>query len=78
MSKTAKRAIWVIGYLIVCWATYQVLGWLGPVLLVAAGALGGISTIFINRKIRRDEHIAQFRKQSDPFSARGEGRIPEK
>lgn len=78
MSKTAKRAMWVVCYLVICWATYQVLGWLGIVFLVAAGALGGLSTIFINRKIRRDEQIAQFRKQPDHFSAPGEGPIPEK
>ncbi|WP_320536605.1 hypothetical protein [Pseudarthrobacter sp. IC2-21] len=65
MSKTTKRTIWVVWFLIMCWIAYQVFGWLGVLFLVAAGAIGGLSTIFINRKVKRDEQVARFRNQPD-------------
>lgn len=65
MGKTTKRAIWVAWFLIMCWVTYQLFGWLGVLLLVAAGAIGGLSTVFINRKVRRDEQVSRFRNQPD-------------
>ena len=65
MSKTTKRTIWVVWFLTMCWITYLVFGWLGVLFLVAAGAIGGLSTIFINRKVRRDEQVARFRNQPD-------------
>jgi hypothetical protein len=66
MSMTTKRAIWVVWFLLMCWITYQVFGWLGVLFLVAGGAIAGVSTICINRKVKRDEQIAQFRNQTDP------------
>jgi hypothetical protein len=70
MSKTTKRALWVIWFLAMCWVTYVVLGWIGVLFLVAGGAIAGVSTIFINQKVKRDEQIAQFRGQPH---APGEG-----
>lgn len=72
MSKT-KRAMWAVWFLVMCWVTYQLLGWLGVLFLVAAGAIGGVSTIFINRKVKRDEQIAQFRNQPDRLDAPSKG-----
>lgn len=57
--------------------TYQLLGWLGVLFLVAAGAIGGVSTIFINRKVKRDEQIAQFRNQPDRLDAPSKEPPPE-
>jgi hypothetical protein len=68
MSKSTKRAIWVVWFLLMCWVMYQLLGWLGVLFLVAAGALGGFASVFINRKVKRDEQIARFRSQSDRFN----------
>lgn len=68
MNKTTKRAIWVLWFLLMCWVTYQLLGWLGVLFLVAAGALGGVASVFINRKVKRDEQIARFRNQPDRFN----------
>lgn len=69
MSKTTKRAIWVVWFLLMCGITYQVFGWLGVLFLVAGGAIAGVSTIFINRKVKRDEQTAQFRNQPYPENA---------
>lgn len=77
MSKTTKRAMWVVWFLVMCLVTYQLFGWLGVLFLVAAGAIGGVSTIFINRKVKRDEQIAQFRNQPDHFDAQRKERPPE-
>ncbi|GAA3318891.1 MULTISPECIES: hypothetical protein [Arthrobacter] len=64
MSKKVNRAIWgVVGFLLMCWVIYQLLGWIGVLFLVAAGALGAASSIFVNRKAKRDEQIAQFRNR---------------
>lgn len=76
MSKT-KRAMWAVWFLVMCWVTYQLLGWLGVLFLVAAGAIGGVSTIFINRKVKRDEQIAQFRNQPDRLDAPSKEPPPE-
>jgi hypothetical protein len=76
MSKTAKRAMWVVWFLVMSWLSYQLFGWLGVLFLVAAGAIGGVSTIFINRKVKRDEQIAQFRNQLDHFDALRKERPP--
>jgi hypothetical protein len=46
--------------------------------LVVGGAISVIATVFINRKVRRDEQLAQFRNQTDHFNARGDERNPEK
>ena len=56
MSKPAKRVKWVAGYLALCLLMYQLFGWLGPLILALAGIIGGIVSIFINRKGRRDQH----------------------
>lgn len=55
MSKTAKSVIWMAGYLVLCWLMYQLLGWLGLLMLVLAGIVGGIAAVFINRKITSDQ-----------------------
>lgn len=67
MSKTTKRAIWVVWFLLMCWVMYELLGWLGVLALVAAGALGGVASVLINRKAKRDEQTALFRNQPDRF-----------
>ena len=77
MSKWTKRVIGAVGYLVMCWASYQLLGWLGILFLVGGGAIGGVATIFINRKVRKDEQMAQFRSSRDPFNTRDEGFHPE-
>ena len=68
MSKTTKRAIWVVWFLLMCWLMYQLFGWLGVLSLIAAGALGGAASVLINRKVKRDEQIARFRNQPDRFN----------
>lgn len=68
MSRTTKRAIWVAWFVVMCLAIYQVLGWLGVLFLVVGGAISGIATIFINRKVKRDEQLARFRNQPDRFN----------
>ncbi len=65
MGKTTKRVIWIVCFLVMCWVLFQLLGWLGVLFLAAAGALGGFASIFINRKVKRDEQIARFRNQTD-------------
>ncbi|GAA5189485.1 hypothetical protein GCM10023346_04140 [Arthrobacter gyeryongensis] len=68
MSKTTKRAIWAVWFVLMCWLMYQLFGWLGVLSLVAAGALGGAASALINRKVKRDEQIARFRNQADRFN----------
>lgn len=68
MSRTTKRAIWVAWFVVMCLVIYQVLGWLGVLFLVVGGAISGIATIFINRKVKRDEQLARFRNQPDRFN----------
>lgn len=65
MKKTTKRALWVAWFLIMCGISYQVFGWLGVLFLVAAGAIGGLATVFINKKVGRDEQVSRFRNQPD-------------
>lgn len=55
MSKTARRVIWIAGFLIMLWVMYQLFGWLGPLLLLLTGAIGGVATVFINREIKRNK-----------------------
>ena len=55
MSKNARRVIWIAGYLILLWAVYQLFGWLGPLLLLLAGAIGGVATVFTNREIKKNK-----------------------
>lgn len=56
---------------------YQLLGWFGVLFLVGAGVIGGLATVFINRNLRKDERMAQFRSNRDHFNADGEGLHPE-
>lgn len=62
MSKTTKRAIWAAWFALMCLVIYQVLGWLGVLFLVVGGAISGVTVIFINRKVRRDEQLSQSRR----------------
>lgn len=65
MSRQIKRVAWAIWLLVMCWLMYQLLGWLGVLLIVGAGVIGGVAVLFINRKVRKDEQIARFRDGQD-------------
>jgi hypothetical protein len=63
MSQTMKRTLWILLLVAMCFFAYRVFGWLGVLLLIGAGILGGIAVIPINRKVREDERKARLRRE---------------
>jgi hypothetical protein len=63
MSQTMKRSLQILFFVVMLFLAYQGLGWLGVLLLIGAGLLGGIAGIPINRKVREDERKACVRRE---------------
>lgn len=51
MTKTMKRGLWILLYIAMCFFAYQVLGWIGVLLIIGGGAIGALTLIPINRRI---------------------------
>lgn len=60
MNKVIKPGFWIVFFLVACVVVYQLFGWIGVLVFIAAGALCGAATIPINRKVREDERKARF------------------
>lgn len=66
MSTNTKRALWVTWLVLMSWILFQVYGWLGALGMTGAGLIGAVATIFINRKVKRDQQI-RFRDPGGEF-----------